>query len=152
MINLLDKEATQPSNFRTKKWVEIIDDGRRMYSTNNQIRFETPMLKSNLCGYSDAYILAKGTITAVNTAAADANINTNVIFINCAPFTDCISEINNAQVDNAQNLDIVMPMYNLIEYSDNYAMRSGILYQCYRDEPALDNNGNIVNFKQANRQ
>ena len=82
------------------------------------VRFKTPVLKSNLFGYCDAYILVKGTITVVNTTAADANannINTNVIFINCAPFTDFISEINNAHVDNAQNLDIVMPMYNLIE-------------------------------------
>ena len=78
--------------------------------------------------YSDAYILVKGTITVNNTAAADAaaanNTNKKVIFKNCASFTNCISEINNTQVDNAKDLDIVMPMYNLIECSDNYAKTS----------------------------
>ena len=74
------------------------------------------MLRSSLCDYSDAYILVKGNISVNNTAAAAAN-NTNekVIFKNCAPFTNCISKINNTQIDNAQYIDIVMPMYNLIE-------------------------------------
>ena len=79
------------------------------------------MLKSSLCDYSDAYILVKGTITANNTAAQGAaanNTNKKVIFKNCAPFTNCISEINNTQIDNAKDIDIVMPMYNLIEYSE----------------------------------
>ena len=77
------------------------------------------MLKCRLCYYSDAYILVKRTITVNNTAAPDANANnTNkkVIFKNCAPFANCISEINNTKVFNAKDLDIVMPMYNLIEY------------------------------------
>ena len=79
------------------------------------------MLKSSLCDYSDAYILVKGTISANNTAAAGTAVNNNdrkVIFKNCAPFTNCISEINNTQIDNANDIDIVMPIYNLIEYSD----------------------------------
>ena len=81
------------------------------------------MLKPSLCDYSDSYIRVKGTIIVNNTAAADAdenNTNKKVIFKNCAPFTKCISEINNAQVENAKDIDIVMPMYNLIEYSDIY--------------------------------
>ena len=81
------------------------------------------MLKSGLCDHSDAYILVKVTITVNNTAAADAdanNANKKVIFKNCAPFTNYISEINNTQLDNAKDLDTVIPMYNLIEYSDNY--------------------------------
>ena len=81
------------------------------------------MLKSSLCDYSGAYILVKRTITANNTAAADAdanNTNKKVTFQNCAPFSNCISEINNTHVDNAKDTDIVMPMYNLIEFSDNY--------------------------------
>ena len=88
------------------------------------------MLKSSLCDYSDAYVHVKGTITVNNTAAADADVNnTNkkVIFKNCAPFTICISEINNTQVDNVKDIDIGMPMYNLIEYSDNYSKTSGSL-------------------------
>ena len=86
------------------------------------------MLKSSLCDYSDAYVLVKGSITINNTAAAPAaanNTGKKVIFKNCAPFTICISEINNTQVDNAKEIDIVMPMYNLTEYSDNYSKTSG---------------------------
>ena len=85
------------------------------------------MLKSSLCDYSDAYILVKGTITVNNTPAADVdanNTNKKVIFKNCAPFTNCISEINNTQVDNAKETSIMIPMYNLIEYSDNYSKTS----------------------------
>ena len=89
------------------------------------------MLKSSLYDYSDAYILVKGTITVNNTAAADAdanNTNKKVIFKSCAPLTNCISGINNTRVDNAKDIDIVMPMYNLIEYSDNYSKTSGSLW------------------------
>ena len=94
------------------------------------------MLKSSLCDYSDAYTLVKGTIAVNNTAAAGANANNpdkKVIFKNCAPFTNCISEINNTQVDNAKDIDIVMPIYNLIEYSDNYAKASASSGQYYMD-------------------
>ena len=86
------------------------------------------MLRSSLCDYSDAYILVKGNITVKNTAAEGAaanNTNKKVIFKNCAPFTNCIIKINNTQIDNAEYIDIVMPMYNLIEYSDNYSKTSG---------------------------
>ena len=95
------------------------------------------MLKSSLCEYSDAYILIKGTITADDISAAGAaanNANKKVIFKNCAPFINCISEINNTEIDNAKDIDIVMPMYNLIEYSDNYSKTSGSLWQYYKDE------------------
>ena len=81
------------------------------------------MLKSGLCDYGNAYVLVKGTIAVNNTTAADDdanNTNKKVIFKNCASFTNCISEINKTQVDNTKDLNIVMPMYNLIEYSDNY--------------------------------
>ena len=83
------------------------------------------MLRSSLCDYSDAYILVKGNITVNNTAAN--NTNKKVIFKNCAPFTNCISKINNTDIDNAKYIDIVMPMYNLIEYSDSYSKTSGSL-------------------------
>ena len=95
IINLLDNTSNQLSKFRTKKWVEINDESKRTYNVNSQIKFKTTMLKSSLCDYSDAYILVKGNITVNNTTAADANANnTNkkVIFKNCAPFTNCISE------------------------------------------------------------
>ena len=101
------------------------------YSPNKQIKIETSMLRSSLCDYSDAYILVKGNITVNNTAADGAaanNANKKVIFKNCAPFTNCISKINNTQIDNAEYIDIVMPMYNLIEYSDNYSKTFGSLW------------------------
>ena len=84
------------------------------------------MLQSSLCDYSDTYILVKGKITITgagdNAAARQADERDKVVaFKNCAPFTNCISEINNTQIDNAKDVDIIMPMYNLIEYSDNYA-------------------------------
>ena len=86
------------------------------------------MLRSILCDYSDAYILVKGNITVNNTVADgdDANnSNKKVIFKNCAPLTSCISKINNEPIDNAEYIDIVMQMYNLIKYSDNYSKTSG---------------------------
>ena len=111
------------------------------------------MLKSSLCDYSDAYILVKGTITVNNTAAADPdanNANKKLIFKNFVPFTNCISEINNTQVDNAKDIAILMPMYSLIEYSDNYSKTSASLWQCCKNIPAVDNNNAIVNFVENN--
>ena len=113
IINLLDNTQNQPTKFRTKNWVEINDEAHETYNTKSQIRFKTSMLRSGLCDYNNAYILVKGNIIiAQETAAAPKNANKKVIFKNCAPFTSCISRINNTQ--------IVMQMYNLIEYSDNY--------------------------------
>ena len=111
------------------------------------------MLKSSLCDYSDAYILVKGTIAANNTAAADAdanNINKKVIFKNRAPFTNYISEINNTQADFAKEIDIVVPMYVLLEYSDSYSKTSGSLWQYCKDLTTVDNNNAIVNFTENN--
>ena len=145
--NLLDdNKSNQPSKFRTKNWVEINDESRGTYNVNSQIKFKTMMLKSSLYDCSDAYILVKGTITIAgagdDAAARQADErDKGVVFKNCAPFTNCISEINNTQVDNAKDIDIVMPMYNLIEYSNNYAKTSGSLWQHYRDEP----NNNLAN-------
>ena len=133
---------------------EINDESRGTYNTNSQIRFKTSMLRTSLCDYSDVYILAKGTITVANTAAAGAatnNSNKKIIFKNCAPFTSCISRINNTEIDDAQYIDVVMPLYNLIEYSDNYSKTSGILFQYCRDEPATNNNNiEFVDFIDAN--
>ena len=111
------------------------------------------MLKSSLCDYSDAYIHVRGTITVNNTAAegvAANNNNKKVIFKNCAPFTNCISQINNTDLDDAKYLDIVMPMYNLIEYSDNYSKTSESLWQYCKDIPAVNNNNEIVDFTNDN--
>ena len=154
IANLLDSEASnQPSKFRIKKWVEVNDDLRKEYSPNKQIRFKTAMLRSSLCDYSHAYILVKWSITVNDTAGVgDAANNTNkkVIFKNCAPFTNCRRKINNIRIDNAEYIDIVMSMYNLIGYSDNYSKTSGILWQYCKEIPAVDNNGNIDDFNGAN--
>ena len=150
---MLNDESNKPSKFRTRNWVEINDEIRGAYSLNKQIRFKTAMLRSSLCDYSDAYILVKGNITVNNTAADGAaanNTNKKVIFKNCAPFTNCISKINNTQIDNAEYIDIVMPMYNLIEYSDNYSKTSGSLWQYCKDIPAVNNDGDIVVFSGGN--
>ena len=152
IANLIDDASSQSSKFRTKNWVEINDKSRGTYKVNSQIKFKTTMLKSSLCDYSNAYIIVKGTITVNNTAADGAaanNINKKVIFKNCTPVTNWISEINNTQVDNAKDIDIVMPMYNLIEYSDNYAKTSGSLWQYCKDIPPVNNNNAIVDFTGA---
>ena len=118
IANLLNDESSKPSKFRAKNWVEINYDVRGVYFPNKQIRFKTSMLRSSLCNYNDAYILVKGNITVNNTAGAGAaanNTNKKVIFKNCAPFTKCISKINNTQIDSSEYIDIVMPMYHLIE-------------------------------------
>ena len=151
IANLIDDNTlNQPSKYRTRNWIEINDESRGGYNVNSQIKFKTTMLKSSLCDYSNAYILVKGTITVNNTAAQRAganNINRKVIFKNCAPFTNCISEINNTQIDNAKDINIVMPMYNLIEYSDSYAKTTGSLWQYCKDIPARnDANNNIIVF------
>ena len=153
IANLLDDASNQPSKFKTKYWIEINDESRGTYNANSQIKFKTAMLKSSLCDYSDAYILVKRTVTVNNTAAAGAdanNTNKKVMFKNCAQVTNCIIEINNKQIDNAKDLDIVMPMYNLIEYSDNYSKTSESLWQYCKDMPVVDNNNAIVNFTENN--
>ena len=132
IANLLDNASNQPSKFRTRNWVEINYELRRTY-TGSDIKFKTTMLMSNLCDYADAYILVKGTITitgegdaAAAAAAKQADErDKGVTFKNCAPFTKCISRINNTDIDTAQDIDTVIPMYNLIEFSDNYSKMSG---------------------------
>ena len=146
--NLLDDASNQPSKFKIKNWVEINDESRGTYDVGSQNKFKTTMLKSSLCDYSDAYIHVKGKITITGdgdneTAKCADKRNKGVAFKNCAPFTICISDINNTQIDNCKNIDISMPMYNSIEYSDNYAKTSGSLWKYYRDQP----NNNLANSK-----
>ena len=142
IINLLDNAPNQPSKFRTKNWVLINDDARGSYNKNSQGKFKTSMLKSSLCDYSDTYVV----ITTDGTGVHDTEKwleerNKGVIFKNWAPFTDCISEINNTQIENAKELDVVMPINKLIEYSNNYLKTSGSFLQYYRD----NSDDNIVN-------
>ena len=138
IINLLDKIDTDPKHFATKKWYIINDQNNTNYGVDKDtgadnpdtIKYDTRVLKPNLCDYAEAYILVYGTIRA---AAADAN--TRLVLKNCAPFSKCNLEINDEHVDTAKNFDITMPMYNLIEYSDNYQDSSATLYQYKRYEP-----------------
>ena len=138
IINLLDKDDTDSKHSAPKKSYIINDENNTNYGVNKDtgannpgtIKYDTRVLKPNLCDYAEAYILVDGTIRAV---AADAN--TRLALKNCAPFTKCNLEINDEHADTAENLDIVMPMYNLIEYSDNYQDSSATLYQYKRDEP-----------------
>ena len=141
IINLLDKIDTDSKHFATKKWYIINDENNTNYGVNKDtgadnpdtIKYDTRVLKPNLCDYAEAYILVDGTIRA-----AVADTNSRLALNNCAPFTKCNLEINDEHVDTAENLDITMPMYNLIEYSDNYQDSSATLYQYKRDEPPED--------------
>ena len=137
-INLLDKIDTDSKHFATKKWYIINDENNTNYGVDEDtgannpdtIKYDTRVLKPNLCDYAEVYILVDGTIRA---AAADND--TRLALRNCAPFAKCNLEINDEHVDTAEHLDIVMPMYNLIVYSDNYQDSSATLYQYKRDEP-----------------
>ena len=131
-IDLLDDTTNQPSKFRTKNWVEVNDESRGTYNDNSYIKFKTSMIRLNLCDYSDAYIHVKGTIEVPDTTTPCPplnNTNKKVIFKYCAPFTNCISEIKNTQEDDNQDIDTVMHMHILIEYSDIHLKTSPKLNQ-----------------------
>ena len=129
MINLLGNIQNKPSKFRRRNWVERNGESRETYNVSNQITFETLMIRSNLCDYSDACMHVKGTITVQNTrkTAVPNSRNKKLIFEHCGPFTYYISEINNTRVDDAHDIDVVMPMYNFIEYRNIYSKTSGSL-------------------------
>ena len=162
IINLLDKIDTDPKHFAAKKWYIINDENNTNYGVNKNtgadnpdtIKCHTRVLKPNLCDYAEAYILVDGTIRAEAVNAANAAA-TRLVLKNCAPFTKSNLEINDEHVDTAENLDIAMPMYNLIEYSDNYQDSSATLYLYKRDEPPEDdavadltaNNSDFLKYK-----
>ena len=128
---MFDNTPNEPSKLRTRNWVEINDESCVTYNTNRQIKFKSSMLKLSLFDSSDACLHVKG---VQNTAAvAGNNIGKEVIFKSCAPFTGCINKINNRKVNNAKDIDVILPMYNLLEYSDIYSKTSGNLWQYYRD-------------------
>ena len=139
------------SKFATREYVKV----NSLSNENKSIRFKTPMLRSNLCDYSDAYILVKGTttVTALGANNGTNNIrdkkNRPLILKNNAPFASCITRINGELIEDADDLDIVMPMYNLLEYSKNYRKTIGSLYNYYRDELTNDHD-NDNNFDNRN--
>ena len=158
IINLLDKIDTYSKYFATKKWYIINNENNTTYGVNKDTGADTPdtnkydtrVLKPNLCDYAEAYVLVDGKIRAIpgaavgNPPAVPALNLTRLALKNCAPFTKCNLEINDEHVDTAENLDIVMPMYNLIEYSDDYQDSSATLYQYKRAEPQDDINNNLT--------
>ena len=129
VINLLNSTENEYLKFATKKWYVIYSETKGHYSHENRIKFLTNLLESNICDYSDAYVLVTG-----NIAVAGGNNNTKVAFKNCSSFRKYRIEINETFIDEADFINITMPMYNLIEYSDNYSDTSGSLWQFKRDE------------------
>ena len=151
-----DNESEKLSKFVTREYVRV-NSLSNAYNENISIRFKTPMLRSNLCDYSDAYILVKGTITVtapgVNNNANNIRDKRNrpVILKNNAPFVSCITRINVELIEDADDLDIVMPMYYLLEYSKNYRKTIGSLYNYYRDVLGNDaDDNNFANIKVVN--
>ena len=151
-----DNESEKLSKFVTREYVRV-NSLSNTYNENKSIRFKTTILRSNLCDYFDAYILVKGTIVVTAPGANNGanNIrdkrNRPLILKNNAPFVSCITRINGELIEDADDLDIVKPMYNLLEYSKNYRKTIGSLYNYYRDELSnYDNDNNFGNIKVVN--
>ena len=155
IVNLLNGSDNDNSKFATKKWYIIDSESNGNYSQNDEIKFLTRSIESGLCDYSDAYILFTGNISVKKRNAPDtANIAlgaiAQVVYKNCAPFEKCRTEINENFVDETDFINITMPMYNLIEYSDNYSDTSRSLWQFKRDETTNNedvSNDNAPSFK-----
>ena len=154
LTNLLDATSGNVPRFITKKWGEVYDQSGSDevgYKPSKQTRFKASMLRSDLCDFSDPHIVVKGKITITNPN--DANYKNKLFLKNNAPFTSCISKINNALIDNAEDLDIVMPMYHLLEYSKNYRKTTGSLWNYYRDKPnsskSVENNNANYSIKDS---
>ena len=159
ITNFLDVTSDNEDlpKFITKKWIEVYDQSEGNYNINKEIRIKTSMLRSDLCDFSDAYIVVKGNIivnektftaddieepnntvanaNGTNTANNNAFGKKKMLFKSNAAFINCISKINSIKIDNAEDLDVVMPMYNLLEYSKYYRKTTGSLWNYYRDEP-----------------
>ena len=136
MLNLLNEG--NDFKFVTRKWNIVNDNSKSIYDPTNEITYITEVLKSNLCDYNNAYISVTVNITVVAAPA------TQVAFKSCAPFTKCITKIDETAINDAEDLDLVMPVYNLIEYSSNYSEATGSLWFYSKDE-ATDFNDNIAN-------
>ena len=147
IVNFLDTTSDNKDlpKFVTKKWIEVYDQSEKNYNPNKEIRIKTSMLRSDLCDYSDAYIIVKGTITVTNPN--NAKRNKAVTFKNNTPFINCILKLNVVKIDNAEDLDFVMLMYNLLEYSKNYKKTTGSLWNYYRDERTNPLSSNSESFK-----
>ena len=129
ILNLLNDSGNTNSKLATKKWCVIDSESKGNYSKDDPIKCLTRSIESSPCDYSDAYILVTG-----NIAVAGGDHNAQVAFKNCALFRKCRTEVNETFIDEAEHINITKPMYNLIEYSDNYSDTSGSLWQFKRDE------------------
>ena len=147
IVNLLDITSDNKDlpKYVTKKWIEVYDQSEKNYNVNKEIRIKTPMLRSDLCDFSDAYIVVKGDITVTNPN--NAKRNKSVTFKNNAPFINCITKINDVKFDNAEDLDVVISMYNLLEYSKNYKKTTESFWNYYRDEPTNPLSSDSKSFK-----
>ena len=181
IVNFLDTTSDDKRIPRlvTKKWIEVYDQSEGNFNVNKEIRIKASMLRSDLCDYSDEYIVVKGNIivnkkrftaddieepnnTAANVTATNTAIDylfgeKMLVFKNNPPFINCISKINGVKIDNAEDLDVVMPMYNLLEYSKNDRKTTGSLWNYYRDEPNSGADANnitdsILNSKSVDYQ
>ena len=159
IVNFLDTTSDNKDlpKFVTKKWIEVYDQSQENYDVNKEIRIKTSMLRSDLCDFGDVCIVVKGNITvtkktfttdgiearnntqdnanATNTAIDNEFDEKKLIFKNDAPFINCVSKIDGVKTDNAEDLYVVMPIYNLLEYSKNYGKTTGSLWNSYRDKP-----------------
>ena len=144
ITNLLGNTSDKVPRFITKKWIEVYDQSGEAYNTNKQIRFKTSMLRSDLCDYSNAYITVEG----ANNRDKKSRL---LAFKNNAPFISCNSKISGVLIENAEDLDIVMPMYNLLEYSKNYSKTSRSLWNYYRDELTDETNDDNGQKKKCNQ-
>ena len=145
-VNLLNGSDNENSKFAPKKWYIIDSEAKGKNAKDHPMKFLTSSLESNLCDYSDAYILVTGNITVTRTIVGDPVKRKQVL--NAAPqVVFCRTEINGTFVDYAEFINITVSMYNLIEYSDNYSDTQGSLWDFKRDE--IDNNANVTNDNNA---
>ena len=129
-----------------KNGLKFMTNQKKNYSPNKEIKIKTSMLRSDLCDFSDTYIVVKGTMALEGDNDANKQ-KTNLAFKNNAPFINCVLKINGVKIDKAEDLDVVMPMYNLLEYSKNYRKTTGSLWNYYRDEPSNSLSSNSESFK-----
>ena len=148
IVNFLDTTSDDKdlSRFVTTEWIEVYDQSKKTYNPNKEIRIKTPMLRSDLCNFNDVYIVVEGDITLEGDNDTNKR-NKNLTFKNNAPIINCISKISGIKIDNAEDLDVVMFMYNLLEYTKNYRKTTGSLWNYYRDEPSNPLSSNFKSFK-----
>ena len=148
-VNQLHNSEKKSLKFAATKWYVIPNKNSKNYdeghNNGTSMKFETKNIKSSLCDYLDSQILVTGDITSTG-----GNADSDVAYTNCASFTKCITHTNDEHIDTAENIDITMAMYNLIEYNDNYSYTSGSLWQFKRDESPVTNDHNPDNVNTNN--